>query len=263
MSQTAFPGPHRNRVILTRLVYLLGAAALVVALILTRSPGGAATPATLDIHTTGSGVSVDPPQLTVDGVGQVTGIPDTLTVTLDVDTQAASASAALSRNESETAALISTLTGSGVSQGDIQTTDLYINPDYSGNSISGYEVDETITVTLHDLTKAGGIIDAASRSVGNDIRIEGMSLSFADDSTLMAQARQAAMADAQTKASQLAAGAGTSLGPIVSVTEQTNSDQTPYPMAAAGVAGSSLSVPVQAGTQQVSVTVTVVYQLGS
>ena len=76
--------------------YLLGAAAIVAALLLTRTTPGA-SPATLDIRTTSSGTAVDPPEITVTGIGLVTGTPDTLTVTFDVDTQAAHASDALSR----------------------------------------------------------------------------------------------------------------------------------------------------------------------
>ncbi|MGA8015052.1 MAG: SIMPL domain-containing protein [Candidatus Dormiibacterota bacterium] len=242
--------------------YLLGAAAIVAALLFTRTTPGA-SPATLDIRTTSSGTAVDPPEITVTGIGLVTGTPDTLTVTFDVDTQAAHASDALSKNETETSQLLGTLTGNGVSQSDIQTVGMSIQPSYGDDgSITGYEVDETLTVTLHDLTTAGAIIDAASRSVGDDVRIDDMSLSIADSSSLMAQARQAAMADAQSQASELASGAGTSLGPIVSVSEQSTPTQTPIPFGLAAPAASS-AVPVQPGSQQLSVDVTVVYQLGS
>ncbi len=256
------PSPWRRRPHLALAAYLLGAAAIVAALLLTRT-AIAASPATLDIRTTGSDAAVDPPEITVTGIGQVTGTPDTLTVTFDVDTQSAHASDALTRNETETSQLLGTLTGNGVSHSDIQTVGISIQPTYGdGTSITGYEVDETLSVTLHDLSQAGGIIDAASRSVGDDVRIDEMSLSIADSSSLMAQARQAAMADAQTQASQLASGAGTSLGPIVSVSDQSTPTQTPIPFMGAAAAPSQ-AVPVQPGSQQLSVDVTVVYQLGS
>ncbi|MGA3183790.1 MAG: SIMPL domain-containing protein [Candidatus Dormibacteria bacterium] len=251
------------RPLVTRLAALLGVALMVGAIVLTRSPGTPA--ATLDLSTTGTGVEADTPQITVTGVGAVYGTPDTLNVEMDVDTQASHASAALSQNESQTSGLIQTLTGSGVSPSDIQTASLSIDPVYAtdGSSITGYEVDETVEVTLHDLSTAGSILDAAARSVGDDIRIDSMSLSISDTSSLMTQARSAAIADASTKATQLAAGAGTTLGPIVSITDTTQLSQTQTPLheaASGALAGSA--VPVEAGSDQLTVSVSVVYQLG-
>jgi hypothetical protein len=127
---------------------------------------------------------------------------------MDVASQATHASDALSQNERETNSLIQTLSGSGVNQSDIQTASLSIDPVYGsdGQSITGYQVDETVAVTLRDLSTAGTVLDAAARSVGDDIRIESMALSISDTSSLMAQARAQAMADAKTKAGQLASG---------------------------------------------------------
>ncbi|MGA2283089.1 MAG: SIMPL domain-containing protein [Candidatus Dormibacteria bacterium] len=253
------------RPLVARLAYLFGAAAIVVAIVLTRAPGTAASPGPLDIHTTSAGVQVDPPQITVTGVGDVYGTPDTLNVQMDVSSQASHASAALSQNESETSSLIQTLTGAGVSQSDIQTASLSIEPVYGsdGDQITGYEVDETVAVTLRDLSTAGSVLDAAARSVGDDIRVESMSLSISDTSSLMAQARAEAMTDAKTRASQLASGAGASLGAIVSVTDNTQTSTAPPISYGESVPAASPAVPVQAGSEQLSVSVTVVYQLGS
>jgi hypothetical protein len=181
---------------------------------------------------------------------------------MDVSSQASHASAALSQNESETSSLIQTLTGAGVSQSDIQTASLSIEPVYGsdGDQITGYEVDETVAVTLRDLSTAGSVLDAAARSVGDDIRVESMSLSI---SSLMAQARAEAMTDAKTRASQLASGAGASLGAIVSVTDNTQTSTAPPISYGESVPAASPAVPVQAGSEQLSVSVTVVYQLGS
>jgi hypothetical protein len=262
------PSPHNAwyaRPLVTLLAALLGVALIVGAVLLTRSPAATASPPAVELSTTGTGVQADTPEITVTGVGEVTGTPDTLTVEMDVDTQSAHASTALSQNESQTGTLIQTLTGSGVSQSDIQTASLSIEPVYGNDSqsITGYEVDETVEVTLHDLSTAGGILDAAARSVGDDVRIDSMSLSISDTSSLMAQARSAAMADASTKATQLAAGAGTTLGPIVSITDNTqlSSTETPLPEAASGALAGS-AVPVEAGSDQLTVSVSVVYQLG-
>ena len=264
MADPARPSPI-SRPLATRLIYLLGVAALVAAIVLTRAPGATASPAALDLQTTSSGVQASSPEITVTGAGAVYGTPDTLNVQMDVSTLASHASDALSQNESQTNALIQTLTGSGVSTSDIQTASLSIYPTYGSdsNSITGYEVDETVAVTLHNLTTAGSVLDAAARSVGDDVRIDTMSLSISDTSSLMSQARAEAMTDAKTRAGQLASGAGATLGTIVSITDNTQTSTTPPISYAAGAPAASSSVPVQAGSEQLSVSVTVVYQLGS
>lgn len=250
-----------SRSLATRLIYVLGIAALVAAIFLTRSPGSTVTPAALDFQTASTGVAASPPEVTVTGAGAVYGTPDTLSVQMEVDTRAAHASDALSQNESETNSLIKALTGSGVDQSDIQTASLSISPTYGtdSNSITGYEVDETVAVTLNHLTTAGSVLDTAARSAGDDIRIDSMSLSISDTSSLMAQARAEAMTDAKTRASQLASGAGATLGTIVSITDNTQTS-TP-PIDDAGLPAASSAVPVQAGSEQLSVSVTVIYQL--
>ena len=97
----ARPSPI-SRPLATRLVYLLGVAAGVATLVLTRSSGSAAPPAALDLHTASAAVQADAPEVTGPGVGLVFGTPDMLNVQMDVDTQGTHASDALSQNESET-----------------------------------------------------------------------------------------------------------------------------------------------------------------
>ena len=203
----------------------------------------------------------------VTGTGTVTGTPDTLTVQLAVQTKAASATAALDQNNAEMATLQSTLTAAGVATKDLQTSNLSLSPNYDNNgSVTSYVVQDDLSATLRELTSAGAVIDAAAHAVGNDVQIQGISFSISDTSGLLKQAREQAMQDAAAKAANLAAGAGASLGAVVKVTDQENL-QSPVPMyaalKAASAAGAAAPVPVQAGSQQLSVQVDVVYQLTS
>ncbi len=89
--------------------------------------------------------------------------------------------------------------------------------------------------------------------------MNGLALDLEGDSKLLEQARRAAIADAKTKAEAYADAAGRSLGTVTVITENTT---PPTPIAfdqrqAADVAASS--VPVQPGSQQVSVSVRVVW----
>jgi uncharacterized protein YggE len=147
-----------------------------------------------------------------------------------------------------------------VAAADIQTADLYISPDLRGaaQTPDGYTVSESVTATLRQVSAAGGQIDAAVRAGGNAVTVSGISLNLTDTSSLLASARKAAVANARTKAAQYAAALGQPLGPVVSITDQNGPG--PFPMAARTAAGAAeSSVPISPGTQQLSVSVTVVY----
>ncbi len=218
------------------------------------SPGSTAAPA-----------SPNPQRrvITVTGVGTVTGTPDTLTVQLGVQTRADSASAALQNNNAKAADVISALRKHGVAAKDLQTSQLSINPTYTndGNSITGYEVSNFVTATLHDIGKAGALIDAAQQAAGNAIRLNQVSFSFADDSSLRAKARADAVKHALAQAGQLAHAADLTLGQVLSITEgpDYSSPKTVYAAASAAAAGPA---PVMPGQQDLTVQVQVVVAIG-
>ena len=90
-----------------------------------------------------------------------------------------------------------------------------------------------------------------------------MSLNLSDTSTLLASARARAVADAKAKATAYARALGRPLGPVVSMSEaQPAQPFQPLPYAAVPSASHAPSVPVHPGTQQLSVTVTVIFALG-
>ncbi len=209
-----------------------------------------------------------PATVTVVGSATVTGAPDTLTLSMGVSVRAASATAALDTSSTELDALQKVFISSGVAPKDLQTSFLDLQPNYSSNGrVTGYEADDQLTITLHPIAKAGLVIDAAAHAVGNDVRINGISFSIADTTPLLARARTAAVHQAATDAAQLAAAAGTTLGPIVSVTDETSQPTGPSgasgTLAYASAAPASTPVPVRSGIEQVTAQVQVVYQLGS
>lgn len=80
----------------------------------------------------------------------------------------------------------------------------------------------------------------------------------------MTSARDKAFADARTRAQQYARAAGPSLGKAVSIAETV---ATPFPThlpfaASASRASELAKVPIQPGSQDVSVSVTVVFAIG-
>jgi uncharacterized protein YggE len=86
-----------------------------------------------------------------------------------------------------------------------------------------------------------------------------------DTDALMAKARAAAVKSAKAKGSEYAAAAGQSLGKLVSLKEVSAPAPQPVPLYAADVPLAGLkdqtAVPIRAGTQDLKVTVQVVWQV--
>jgi len=128
---------------------------------------------------------------------------------------------------------------------------------------NGYEVMETVAVTIRNLTDAGATISDAAAAGGDATRINGLSFAIDDNTAVLRQARDTAFADAKAKAEQYAKLAGRSLGKVSVITENSSGDGggVVYPMYAARSQAAGSPVPISAGSQQVTVTNTVVWQL--
>ena len=206
--------------------------------------------------------SVGGGSITTTGTATVSGAPDTMTVTVRISTSGAHAAATLARNNAITLAVQQSLERDGVGRNDIQTTGLSLQESYPP-SPAGFEVDDEVSATLHNLTRAGTAIDDAVSTAGDAGRLDGVTFSMSDTSPLMGAARRQAVALARADAEQLAAAAGERVVGLQSVTDQT--DQNPQPISsevvpAAGSA-SGAAVPVQPGTQQLIVAVSAVWDV--
>jgi uncharacterized protein YggE len=219
-------------------------------------------PTTLTSALTSSGTAISGSAngVTVSGTGTASGTPDTLDLELSVDAQGGDVSSALGAANRAAAAVQHSLRDHGVASRDMQTSGLQLQPSYtSSGRVDGYTADESLTVTLRDVGRAGSAISAAVAAGGDAVRVDGVSLDLADSSSLLAAARDKAFADARAKAEQYAKDAGRALGQVLAV-DDTVVSQPPVPYAAGGFAAEKAGpVPVQAGTQQVDVQVTVVF----
>lgn len=222
---------------------------------------GAATPA--------AGISTENgrPSVAARGVGQVKGTPDTLRVVLGVETRSSRAEDALSANSDKATALIATLKEQGVEAKDIQTSQLSIHPTYDdkGQRITGYQVNNSVTATLHDIAGAGALIDAAAAAAGDAVRVQSIGFSIDDDSALKAEARTRAVHQAQLQAEQMARAAGVKLGGIRLISEVPGRGPLPYSGQLGGAAGDSARAsspaPIEPGQQELTLTVDVVWDI--
>jgi uncharacterized protein YggE len=253
-------------------VLVITALAFILAYLLGTSHGGssvaaAATgvPASSTGSTTGS-----PSGITVSGTGKVSGTPDTLLLDLTVSANGDSVSSALAAANSVESRVQKALLGGGVAAKDLKTSGLSIQPNYtyskSGQpSVHGYQVTESVEAKLRDLGKAGGLISSATNAGGNAVRIDGVSLDLEDTGSLVSAARDNAFGEAKAKAEQYAKAAGRSLGSVTSISETVQAPTAKYltpTMYAQDMASAGAPVPIQAGSQDVGVTVTVVFAFG-
>jgi hypothetical protein len=206
------------------------------------------------------------PTINVAGRGEVEGTPDLVTVTIGVETRDPSAQAALELNNQRAAMVIDTLKGKGVAAKDIQTSNLSVYPNWDDKqNITGYTVANTVTVRLRDVKNAGAVIDAAASTAGNDIRLHGVQFSIDDTSDLVSKARTEAVKDAMAQAKELAGAAGVTLGPIRRI--DTTGTAPPPPLYYAGRAAEAAldraAVPLEPGSQELTVDVNVVFEIVS
>jgi uncharacterized protein len=215
--------------------------------------------ATTSTATTSSG------GITVTGTARVAGTPDTLRLDLSVTGRAGSVADALSRANASASKVQASLTRNGVASKDLQTSTVQVQPEYAypaggRPTVTGYTAVEGITAALRDLGRAGAVISAVTAAGGDAVQVNGVSLDVESTSVLAAKARAAAVSDARTRADQLAKAASRQVGAVTSMTENV-STPGPMPYTAAARTADSSAVPIQPGSQDVAVSVTVTYAL--
>ena len=204
--------------------------------------------------------------VTVSGHGKVTVKPDTASLSLGVSVTASKANDALRQAANKADTLIKVLTSAGVSKDDIATSGVSLYPQYdnTGRTISGYNASNSMTVTIRKLGDAGTIIDAAAALVGNEINIGGISFYVNDTEAVLGAARAAAITNAKARADQYAGAANATVGAVMTISEVSSPVIGPiyYQNASADRAGApAASTPVSPGTQDLTIDVTVVYEL--
>ncbi len=213
-----------------------------------------------------TGTAVPPEHtVTVSGSGNVSVAPDTADVMIGVSVTKTTVKDARAAAATSMDAVIAAVKQVGVADKDILTTDISLNPvyDYSSNvpRLTGYEFSNSLKVTVRDLTKVADVID--NSVTAGATTIQGVSFRLDDPKTVEAQARQLAMTDARAKADALAQAAGVSIKGVASINETTVSSPITYSAGAmADKAAAQVSTPIQTGTTDITIEVTVSYLIG-
>ena len=151
---------------------------------------------------------------------------------------------------------------------DIQTSNFSINPRYRQPTkggeqpvINGYQVQNTVRITVRDITALGPILDQVIQLGSNQVHGIGFEVSKAD--ALRDDARRAAVANARHKAELYATAAGVKLGRVLAIEEagvQPVHRQQPRMMASAKLSADG-APPIEAGSQRLDAHVTVTFAL--
>ncbi|MCF6326470.1 MAG: SIMPL domain-containing protein [Devosiaceae bacterium] len=209
--------------------------------------------------------------ISMNGSGEVFAAPDMAVINSGVVTFGKTARIALDANTEAMNELFFLFEGAGVDDRDIQTSQFSIQPRYIYSDqrdengyplpprISGYQVSNTLSVKVRELNALGSLLDQAV-SVGSN-QINSISFSVSNPEPLQNEARRAAMVDAIAKAQLFAEAAGVKLGDILSISEASMLAAPPFAVMEMARSMGDSSVPIAAGEQAFSQSVSVVWKL--
>lgn len=205
--------------------------------------------------------------ITVVGEAKRTAPPDMAVLTTGVVSTAKTADDALAANSKAVSEVIAALKAAGIAAADISTSSFSVQPQHSypqppsrePPKLIGFEVRNSVRITVRELGKLGGLLDKVVQSGAN--QASGLSFSLADPNKLEGEARAASVKDAIEQAKGVAAAAGLRLTRIMSIQPegQQGGPIMPAPMMMKAEAA-RMAVPVEAGEIEVRARTVLVYE---
>jgi len=202
--------------------------------------------------------------MSVSGTGRVTVIPDIATVNVGVRTEADAVQDALDGNIAQANAISQVLQELGIAEEDIQTSNFNIYPAERYDPLTGqtegqyFVVENTVNVTVRDLSNLGEVLSAVVEAGANTIY--GINFNVEDREAAVAEARELAIQDAKAKAESIAEEAGVSLGDLMNISVYSGSTPVTYNNAKGG-AYAEAAVPIAAGTLTISMECSLSYEI--
>ena len=198
--------------------------------------------------------------VTVTGEATVGVAPDTAVIRIGVSSQEKTAREAGEANARQMTSVLAAIKASGIAERDIQTSRLSLQPQYDPNKggtarLTGFQATNQVTVRIRDIDSLPTVLDRAIGAGANEM--SGIEFVVSEQSKLLDQARDDAIADARRKAELYARAAGAKVGQVVSINEEGPASPQPRPMQAVRAG----AVPVAPGEQTLRAIVSVSYQL--
>lgn len=163
--------------------------------------------------------------VTVTGSGSATVVPDRARLSVTVRQQSDSVAEALAGVDAgvRRAGAVATEQLGGSQRVSSRGFQVWPSHDHRGQP-NGFEARHTLSMACDDLTSAGRLLAALAAAIGDQLVIEGVSLTVADTAEALAEARAAAFEDARARAGQLAELGGARLGEVLMIEDRGTSD---------------------------------------
>jgi len=203
--------------------------------------------------------------ISINGEGKVTAVPDIALVSLGLSTEKKTVSEAQAENSKTMNSLIEKLKALDIAKEDIKTTNYNIYPAYDWTDgkqvLRGYTASQDVQVKIRQTDKVEQVLKIAGDLNLN--QIGGLSFSIDEPEKYREEARQKALANAKSKAQTLSDVMGVKLGKIVSFNESEGYQEPIYSSYAKveGMGGAAPAPAVEAGSQEVIIYATIMYEL--
>jgi len=210
--------------------------------------------------------------ITVSASSTVRLAPDKATISFGVTTQEPTAESAQSRNSEAVQNVIDVLTGHGVEEKSIRTTNYNMYPQYDYSEggeqrIIGYVVYTTMSVQDQDIEDLSKLLSACVAAGIN--HVDNISFLCSGYDEAYRQALTQAVTASREKAETLAAAAGKALGDVAAITEGWQDTSARYGKGANTTASFAMEAAMdsagpslQPGETEITANVTVTYRMG-
>lgn len=198
------------------------------------------------------------------GTGRIAVEPDTADLRLGISISEASVAAARAAGAAAMTAILAAVTEAGVDRRDVRTTTVSVQPRYEYRDgkpprLAGYDLANLVLVTVRDLGRLGAVIDGALTAGATSL--DGLTLRVEDPAEAERAARTAAVAEARGRADVLAEAAGVRISGVGEIVEGGGPPTWPQPKAARAMLASDAATPIETGTTEIAVTVTVTFRI--
>lgn len=203
--------------------------------------------------------------IVVSGTGRVAVEPDVADLRLGVSVSRPTVEVARAEAARAMDAILAAVDGADIPRRDVRTSLLSVQPRYDyrdgrAPALTGYELANVVEVTVRDLAKLGEVVDRTLEAGATSM--DSLSFRVADPAPAERQARVLAMDAARARADVLAEAAGLAIVGVSDIVEG-GSARPPIPFPKAErmtLAAADVATPVEAGSLEVAVTVTVTYR---
>ena len=202
--------------------------------------------------------------IVVSGTGRISAEPDLADLRLGVSVARPTVEGARAVAATTMEEILAAVAAAGVERRDVRTALLSVQPRYEYREnqppvLTGYDLANVVEVTVRDLARLGAVVDGTLGAGATSL--DQLTFRVAKPEVPEREARQRAMAAARAKAEVLAEAAGLAIVGISEIVEGGGpSFPLPHLKAERMMLAADAATPVEAGSLEITVNVTVSYR---